>query len=62
MKQRHYITTVSLIVALTGLSPVVAEDAGITRNVPITPMAHRCTGRSIVHPPYDLDSAAIGSS
>jgi len=28
MKQRQYITTFSLIVALTGLSPVVAADAG----------------------------------
>jgi hypothetical protein len=28
MKQRQYITTFSLMVALTGLSPVVAADAG----------------------------------
>lgn len=27
MKQRQYITTFSLIVALTGMSPVMAEDA-----------------------------------
>lgn len=30
MKQRQYITTFSLIVSLTGLSPVVAADAGST--------------------------------
>jgi len=30
MKQRQYITTFSLIVALTGLSPVMAADAGRT--------------------------------
>ena len=36
MKQRQYIITFSLIVALTGLSPVMAADAGIApANVPV---------------------------
>ena len=34
MKQRHYITTVSLIMVLTSLSPVMADDAGIIATFP----------------------------
>jgi hypothetical protein len=34
MKQRHYITTVSLIMVLTGLSPVVADAESSARTDP----------------------------
>ena len=43
MKQRHYMTTVSLIMALTGLSAVAAADAGIGSG-------HRRIHSEIVHP------------
>lgn len=66
MKQRHYITTVSLIMVLTGLSSVMADDAGITRNVPITPMAPQMHGNGasstprMILTPQQLDHVNAG--
>ena len=63
MKQRQSITTFSLIVALTGLSPMVAADAGSTsggeRSQPDTrqfesPLMYKLT-------PEQMDEVAGGS-